>query len=331
MEVMLGPLWPWLCLWLLPWLVLSSPSLPDAALGTQESIRINVTTLKLTGNVPEQVIFNISFVSGQVLVNDFPVKSGVTRVTCPTVVLEGGSATGSLHEVAVRILVHEWPLTLGSRVKLMVVQEEVMEIGGEQVQQEDTTEIEFLVNEEMHVLRYSSYSTPLKESMLYSISRDKDILFTLPNLSGKEVQAPLQTTSQYLLRQMETTVEEDTAPGKLPETPLRAASPSSYKVMCQWVEELRKELCPFWLAFLPLYISIMEVVAVGVIGAAVIVNLLTVIFPTCEHRNVLPVGDIYAVPVLVPLLLEVSEKTVDNIQEKHSSLNTKPSSGASFI
>nr|XP_033793690.1 glycoprotein integral membrane protein 1 isoform X2 [Geotrypetes seraphini] len=235
METVLWPPWSWFCLWLLPRLLLSGPSLADAALHPQESIRINVTNLKSIEDIHEQVIFNISFFNGQVLVNDFPVKNGVTRVMCPTVILESGSTTGRIQEVAVRILVHEWPLVLGSHIKLIVVQEEVMEVGGKQIQQEDTTEIEFLVNEEMHVLRYSSFSTPLKESMLYSISRDKDILFTVPNLSGKEVQAPLQTTSQYLLQQMETTVEEDTAPGKLPETPLRVASPSSYK-----------ECSPYW-------------------------------------------------------------------------------------
>ncbi|XP_030053913.1 glycoprotein integral membrane protein 1 [Microcaecilia unicolor] len=324
METVLWPPWSWFFLWLLPRLLFSSPLLADAALHPQESIRINVTSLKSTGDIREQVIFNISFFSGQVLVNDFPVKNGVTRVICPTIILESGSTIGRIQEVAVRILVHEWPLVLGSHIKLLVVQEEVMEIAGEKVQQEDTTEIEFLVNEEMHVLRYSSFSTSLKESMLYSISRDKDILFTVPNLSGKEVQAPLQTTSQYLLQQMETTVEEDTAPGKLPETPLRAASPSSYKVMCQWVEQLRKELCPFWLAFLPIYISIMEVVAIGVIGAATMVNLLKVVFPTCEIRNVLPIGDVYTVPDLIaPLCLEVSEKSVESAQVKLSTLNTK--------
>lgn len=40
----------------------------------------------------------------------------------------------------------------------------------------------------------------------------------------------MQTTSQYLIRNVETTVNEDALPGKLPETPLRAEPPSSYKV-----------------------------------------------------------------------------------------------------
>lgn len=35
--------------------------------------------------------------------------------------------------VSVRILVHEWPMTSGSSLQLIVVQEEVVEIDGKQV------------------------------------------------------------------------------------------------------------------------------------------------------------------------------------------------------
>lgn len=55
-----------------------------------------------------------------------------------------------------------------------------------------------------------------------------------PNKSSfysSDIQDPLQTTSQYLIRQVETTVDEETLPGKLPETPLRTEPPSSYKVI----------------------------------------------------------------------------------------------------
>lgn len=52
--------------------------------------------------------------------------------------------------------------------------------------------------------------------------------------SSLDIQDPLQTTSQYLIRQAETTVDEETLPGKLPETPLRIEPPSSYKVGFLW-------------------------------------------------------------------------------------------------
>lgn len=55
-----------------------------------------------------------------------------------------------------------------------------------QVQQEEVTEIDILVKD-LRVLRHSNYTVPLKESMLYSIPRDNDMLFTLPNLSGKGI------------------------------------------------------------------------------------------------------------------------------------------------
>ena len=35
--------------------------------------------------------------------------------------------------VSVRILVHEWPMTSGSSLQLIVIQEEVVEIDGKQV------------------------------------------------------------------------------------------------------------------------------------------------------------------------------------------------------
>uniref|UniRef100_A0A8C8SI24 Glycoprotein integral membrane 1 n=1 Tax=Pelusios castaneus TaxID=367368 RepID=A0A8C8SI24_9SAUR len=260
-----------------------------------------------------QVVFNITYISGDVSVNDFPLKRGVTRIKCQTLILENGHPDNLLEQshlgiVSVRIMVHEWPLASSSNLQLIVIQEEVMDIDGKEVQQEEVTEINILVKDQ-GVLRHSNYTVPLKESMLYSIPRDNDILFTLPNLSGKDVQGPLQTTSHYLLRQVETTVDEETLPGKLPETPLRTEPPSSYKVMCQWVEYLRKELCKFWLKSLPVFFSLMEVIGTGVVGAALILRILKVLCPSCNHKGVLHSDN---VPVVVNVSSEVPEKT-DNI------------------
>lgn len=76
-------------------------------------------------------------------------------------------------------------MTSGSSLQLIVIQEEVVEIDGKQVQQKDVTEIDILVKNR-GILRHSNYTLPLEESMLYSISRDSDILFTLPNLSKRK-------------------------------------------------------------------------------------------------------------------------------------------------
>ncbi|KAI1240921.1 Glycoprotein integral membrane protein 1, partial [Lamprotornis superbus] len=234
-----------------------------------EAIRVGVTMLNTSGGVHKgQVLFNITYVNGQVYLNDFPMKSGVAH---------------RLGTVRVRIMVHEWPLASTSDLQLIVIQEEVTEIDGKQVQQEKVTEVDILVKD-LRVLRHSNYTVPLKESMLYSTPRDNDVLFTLPNLSGKDIQDPLQTTSQYLIQQVETTVDEETLPGKLPETPLRIEPPSSYKVMCQWVEDLRKGLCRLWFQSLPILFSFMEVVIVGVVGATLIIKVLKVILPSCENK-----------------------------------------------
>ncbi|KAF4796303.1 Glycoprotein integral membrane protein 1 [Turdus rufiventris] len=289
---------------------------PAAPLG-QEAIRVGVMMLNTSGEFHKgQVLFNITYVNGQVYLNDFPMKSGVAHITCQTIILENSLDNlldqQRLGTVRVRIMVHEWPLASTSDLQLIVVQEEVTEIDGKQVQQEEVTEIDILVKD-LRVLRHSNYTVPLKESMLYSMPRDNDVLFTLPNLSGKDIQDPLQTTSQYLIQQVETTVDEETLPGKLPETPLRIEPPSSYKVMCQWVEDLRKGLCRFWFQSLPILFSFMEVVVVGVVGATLIIRVLKVTLP---FRGILLLDQVSFVPVTtISLPSDLSDKKI-NLDEK---------------
>ncbi|XP_053148063.1 glycoprotein integral membrane protein 1 isoform X2 [Hemicordylus capensis] len=286
----------------------------------KESIKINVTVLQNNGDVQErQIVLNISYVNGQVYVNDFPLKSGVARIKCQTIILESGNSDSQLDQtrlgiVSVRIMVHEWPMASGSELQLIVVQEEVIDIDGKQVQQDEVTEIDILVKD-LRVLRHSNYTVPLKESMLYSIPRNSDVLFTLPNIAGKEIESPLQTTSQYLLRQVETTVDEETLPGKLPETPLRTEPPSSYKVMCQWVEDLRKKLCIFWLQSFPVFFNFMEVIVVGVVGAALILKVLKCVCPSCEPKGIHLDVDVSVIPVVaISLLPDIPEKS-NNIEK----------------
>ncbi|KAK2531405.1 hypothetical protein Q9233_005657 [Columba guinea] len=55
----------------------------------QETIRVNVMMLKTNGEFHKgQVVFNITYVNGQVYLNDFPMKSGVAHITCQTVICE---------------------------------------------------------------------------------------------------------------------------------------------------------------------------------------------------------------------------------------------------
>ncbi|XP_015713584.1 glycoprotein integral membrane protein 1 [Coturnix japonica] len=312
--------WP-----LLPLLLLLMAALllgPSVALQLgQETIRVDVMMMKSNGEFHRgQVVFNITYVNGQMYLNDFPMRSGVAHITCQTVILENGSVDDTVEQqrlgtVSVRIMVHEWPLASSSDLQLIVIQEEVTEIDGRQVQQEEVTEIDILVKD-LRVLRHSNYTVPLKESMLYSIPRDNDVLFTLPNLSGKDIQDPLQTTSQYLIWQVETTVDEETLPGKLPETPLRIEPQSSYKVMCQWVEDLRKWLCRFWFKSLPIFFNLMEVIVVGVIGAALILKVLKVIFPSCEPKGILLLDQVSFLPVVTISLPSDVPDRKNNLDER---------------
>ncbi|XP_026912456.1 glycoprotein integral membrane protein 1 isoform X2 [Acinonyx jubatus] len=304
------------------WLMTVTHELPLPPRAPKDSLRINVTTLKDDGAVStEQVILNITYESGQVYVNDLPVNSGVTRISCPTWIVKNENLE-NLEEkeyfgiVSVRILVHEWPMTSGSSLQLIVIQEEVVEIDGKQAQQKDVTEIDILVKNQ-GILRHSSYTLPLEESMLYSLSRDSDILFTLPNLSKKESVSSLQTTSQYLIRNVETTVDEDALPGKLPETPLRAEPPSTYKVMCQWMEKFRKDLCGFWSSVFPVFFMFLNVMVVGILGAAVVITILKVLFPVCEYKGILQLDKANVIPVTaINLFPDDTEKRAKNPEDK---------------
>uniref|UniRef100_A0A8C6CQ42 Glycosylated integral membrane protein 1 n=1 Tax=Moschus moschiferus TaxID=68415 RepID=A0A8C6CQ42_MOSMO len=171
------------------WLTTGTPEPPLLPPAPKDSIRINVTTLEDGEVSKEQVVLNITYESGQVYVNDFPVNSGVTRISCQTLIVKNENLENLEKKeyfgiVTVRILVHEWPMTSGSSLQLIVIQEEIVEIDGKQAQQKDVTEIDILVKNQ-GIVRRSNYTLPLEESMLYSISRDSDILFTLPNLSKK--------------------------------------------------------------------------------------------------------------------------------------------------
>uniref|UniRef100_A0A2R8ZY48 Glycoprotein integral membrane 1 n=1 Tax=Pan paniscus TaxID=9597 RepID=A0A2R8ZY48_PANPA len=304
------------------WLTTGAPEPPPLSGAPQDGIRINVTTLKDDGDISkQQVVLNITYESGQVYVNDLPVNSGVTRISCQTLIVKNENLE-NLEEkeyfgiVSVRILVHEWPMTSGSSLQLIVIQEEVVEIDGKQVQQKDVTEIDILVKNR-GVLRHSNYTLPLEESMLYSISRDSDILFTLPNLSKKESVSSLQTTSQYLIRNVETTVDEDVLPGKLPETPLRAEPPSSYKVMCQWMEKFRKDLCRFWSSVFPVFFQFLNIMVVGITGAAVVITILKVFFPVSEYKGILQLDKVDVIPVTaINLYPDGPEKTAENLEDK---------------
>lgn len=60
--------------------------------------------------------------------------------------------------------------------------------------------------------------------------------------------------------------------------------PPCPQAMCQWVEQVRERLRRFCSESLPLFFLVMWVVVIGVVGSAVIVKILDMFFPTCEHK-----------------------------------------------
>lgn len=59
---------------------------------------------------------------------------------------------------------------------------------------------------------------------------------------------------------------------------------SCLQALCRWVDEARERLKRFSAESLPLFFLIMWVVVIGVVGSAVIVRVLDIIFPACEQK-----------------------------------------------
>ncbi|XP_007484769.3 glycoprotein integral membrane protein 1 isoform X1 [Monodelphis domestica] len=293
---------------------------PSAASFTQDNIKINVTTLEDDGELHEkQVVLNIIYENGQIYVNDFPLKSGVTRIRGEAFIvedenLENLKVKGYFGTVSIRILVHQWPLASSSNVQMIAIQEEVVDIDGKKAQQKVVIEVGILVkNHRVH--RRSNYTVPLEESILYSIPRDNDVFFTFPHLSQKDSPSALQTTSQYLVRNVETTINEDPLPDKLPETPLRAEPPSSYKVICQLMEDFRKYICKFWINIFPVLFMFMNIMVLGIIGAAIVIAILKVLFPHYESKGILHLDKV-DYHKYYPNISETTEEPKITLEEK---------------
>ncbi|XP_074543462.1 glycoprotein integral membrane protein 1 [Halichoeres trimaculatus] len=272
-----------------------------------------------------QINLNISVGDEQVLVNDIPVElSGVTRFTCPALLLDSTNGSrdfesGDLVSTVTRVMVSQNRLYSDlEEVVALQVFSEVIEMEGKQVQQPDMCEVKILMSPDFQKLAQFTNIYPIGHSEIFRAPRENDVVVTDP-LGPKEGVEQLisQTTSLYPLKQTETTQEEIAAPGKLPETPLRMdpdllydvryddfddrgysssdqiqmETPpkeplSSYSAMCRWMEQLRERLRRFCSESLPLFFLVMWVVVIGVVGSAVIVKILDMFFPTCEHKQI---------------------------------------------
>lgn len=80
--------------------------------------------------------------------------------------------------------------------------------------------------------------------------------------------------------------------------------------MCQFADDLREKLCLIWNALYPVLINFIEVFIVGVIAAALVLQLLKLIYPSREHKGILQPNDIKDSALYVPLILSPEEVTV---------------------
>ncbi|KAM6992698.1 glycoprotein integral membrane protein 1 [Tautogolabrus adspersus] len=318
----------------------TSTESPPRQLNT-ENILINVTAgtladTELHDSNNLQINLNISVGDEQVLVNDIPVElSGVTRFTCQALLLDSinGSSdleSGDLASTVTRVMVSQNRLYSDSEeVLALQVFSEVIEMEGKEVQQPEMCEVKILMSPDFQKLAQYTNIYPIGHSEIFRVPRENDVVVTdPPNHRKDEEQLISQTTSQYSLKQTETTQEEIAAPGKLPETPLRMdpdllydvryddefedretsqtdpiqmETPpkelvSSYSAMCQWVEEVRERLRRFCSESLPLFFLVMWVVVIGVVGSAVIVKILDMFFPACEHKHIFHINPATLMP-----------------------------------
>lgn len=97
---------------------------------------------------------------------------------------------------------------------------------------------------------------------------------------------PKETTSSYSVRCAVPFHEHQNSADVLPtlNSSSRLRAPPSLQAVCRWVEEARERLKRFSSESLPLFFLIMWVVVIGVVGSAVIVRVLDLIFPACEQK-----------------------------------------------
>ncbi|XP_041831803.1 glycoprotein integral membrane protein 1 [Melanotaenia boesemani] len=240
--------------------------------------------------------------------------------------------SGDLVSTVTRVMVSQNRLYSDlEEVVALQVFSEVIEMEGKEVHQSDMFEVKILMSPDFQKLAQFTNIYPIGHSEIFRAPRENDVVVTdLPTSRKDEEQLISQTTSQYphTEKQTETTQEEIAAPGKLPETPLRMEpnllynvryddesededqtrvdqnqmeTPpkefiSSYSAMCQWVEQARERLRRFCSESLPLFFLVMWVVVIGIVGSAVIVRILDVFFPACEHKHIFHLNQVTLMP-----------------------------------
>ncbi|KAK1805571.1 hypothetical protein P4O66_019844 [Electrophorus voltai] len=277
---------------------------------------INVTAVgKNESAYNVQINLTVTMADNETIVNGVPIKpSGVTRMMCQALLLDSGNVSGSeeagvLVSSVLRLMLDQSYLQsdLGEEALLLTLAQEMIQLGQERVWQPDVWEVKMLLNQNSEEITQEHNIYPVSKSRISAMPHEDDVIVNDEVLSKLAEDQVLHTTSHYALDQAETTQEEIAAPGKLPETPLRMEpgtlqeeainpddllpeaplrqTPSSYSVACRWMEELRDSLRRFCSESLPLFFLVMWVVVVGLVGSAVIIKILDLLFPVCEHKG----------------------------------------------
>ncbi|XP_066533193.1 glycoprotein integral membrane protein 1 isoform X2 [Hoplias malabaricus] len=287
-------------------------------LSTESVFNVTAVSENKESSYNVQINLSVAMMDNQTMVNGVQLKpSEVTRMTCQALLYDSNATfsdeDGELVDSVLRLMLDQsfMQSEAGEEVLLLTLGQEMIQLGEEKVWQPDVWEMKMLLNQNSEEVTKVHDIFPMSKSKISAMPRENDIILSDESISKTAEDLVLHTTSHYPLKQAETTQEEIAAPGKLPETPLRMdpstlyesaqeetvnpddllpevplrQSPSSYNVVCRWVEELRDRLRRFCSESLPLFFLIMWVVVVGVVGSAVIIKILDLLFPTCEHKG----------------------------------------------
>ncbi|KAI2651946.1 Glycoprotein integral membrane protein 1 [Labeo rohita] len=260
---------------------------------TTETVVLNVTAVSETNQTKYsvQINLNVGLLDNETFINGAPIKpSGVTRMTCPALFNPADGLVSS----ELRLMTNQSYVQsdAGEQLLLLILSQEIIQLADEKVQQPDACEVEILWNQSSEEIIQVTNIYPSSRSKLSAIPRETDVWVTNASMPNTVEDQVLNTTSHYLLKHAETTQEEIAAPGKLPETPLRMDPETLYesreeeeRTSDSLLLEPPNKLRRFWSDSVPLFFLIMWVVVIGVAGSAVIIKILDLLFPSCEHRG----------------------------------------------
>ncbi|XP_019647825.1 PREDICTED: glycoprotein integral membrane protein 1-like [Branchiostoma belcheri] len=220
----------------------------------EETILVEVQEEALAEQIPGEledkvikVELKLAVHKGQVKVNDLPVITpGITHLTCSAQIFQPSSGGKLIPQgtatVGVRLLV------LQRGAKQLHIEEEVTSVNGTTVLQGVVQQVLIVLSEKQKELKRMVSHVQLEHSKVHQLSADSEVHVAKQVVKTSTMGHAEMTSNQQEAVDIapEISTEEVAAPGKLPETPLRAdppAKPITFHSLCSRMEELKNQMC----------------------------------------------------------------------------------------